>query len=61
VLERAQLIGFSRDAQIRHADFPACPSQVSVVQNSSKRSSSVNPDMYMKRFLKVGDASSKIV
>src|SRR5258708_37781897 len=39
----------------------ACPSQVMVFLNSSNLASSVNPDMNMKRILKVGEASSKIV
>src|SRR5881409_852943 len=39
----------------------ACPSHVMLGRSSSKRASSVRPDMYMKRILNVGDASSKIV
>ena len=37
------------------------PSQVSVFANSSNFGSSVKFDIHMKRFLNVGDASSKIV
>jgi hypothetical protein len=38
-----------------------CPSQVSVLRNLSNSSSLGIPDIYIKRFLKVGEASSKIV
>ena len=41
--------------------FSAWPSQVMVLRNASNFASSVMPDMYMKRFLKVGEASWKIV
>src|ERR1043165_1316869 len=39
----------------------AWPSQVMPCRILSNSASSVMPDMYMKRFLKVGEASSKIV
>src|SRR6267154_3568391 len=39
----------------------AWPSQVIDFRNSSNLASSVKPDMNMKRILKVGEASSKIV
>ena len=39
----------------------AWPSHVIVLRSSSNFASSLMPDMYMKRILKVGDASSKIV
>src|SRR5687767_4809554 len=44
-----------------HLTLSAWPSQVMPWRILSNSASSVMPDMYMKRFLKVGDASWKIV
>ena len=61
MLDRRQLVELAGDAEIRHLDLVGVASQVMPARILSNSASSVMPDMYMNRFLKVGDASWKIV
>ena len=61
MLDRAELLALAGDDEVGARILSACPSQVMVWRKRSNSSSSVMPDMYMNRFLKVGDASWKMV
>jgi len=57
IFERTQLFGLAGDAQIRHADFFGVAFPGDRLAKFVELGLVGDPDMYMKRFLKVGDAS----